>query len=93
MLGYMDVRVKFPAEPKRMESARQEIITGLPNGSVRNLLEVLSSRHPELASVFKEVDRGDDLRIFVNNDPVPTRETRNWVLRDGDTVSLFLPPK
>lgn len=89
----MDVRVKFNSEAKKPNTAQQEILTGLPYGSLRNLLDVLSSRHPELAPVFKEVDRADELRIFVNNDPVPPRETRNWVLRDGDTVSLFLPQK
>lgn len=88
----MDVRVKFNSEPTT-SAARQEILTGLPHGSLRNLLEVLSSRHPELAPVFKEAGKGDDLRIYVNNDPVPNQESRNWVLRDGDTVSLFLRPK
>ena len=71
---------------------RQEILTGLPQGSVKNILDILSTRHPELAPIFKEVkEERNDLRIYVNSDEVPTEDTPRYMLRDGDTLSLLLP--
>lgn len=71
---------------------RQEILTGLPQGSVKTILDILSTRHPELAPIFKEVkEERHDLRIYVNSDEVPTEDTPRYMLRDGDTLSLLLP--
>jgi molybdopterin converting factor small subunit len=85
----MDVRVKMtpilgdrsPKLPKP-DVSRQEVVTGLKNASVKALLEELGNRHPEL----------HDVRIYVNNDEVPSAETTRYFLRDGDTVSLFVKP-
>ena len=91
----MDVRVKVnPLAQARKTTERQEVLTGLPQSSLRGLLDLLSNRHPDLAPVFKEASDTRDLRIYVNNDEVPTSETPRYILRDGDTVSLFIkPPK
>jgi molybdopterin converting factor small subunit len=88
----MDVRVKMGSLAKAKVPERQEILTGLPQGSVKTLLEVLSTRHPELAPIFgkAQADR-EDLRIYVNSDEVPKEDATRYMLRDGDTVSLLLP--
>ena len=88
----MDVRVKMGSLAKAKVPERTEILTGLPQGSVKTLLDVLSTRHPELAPIFENVKvERDDMRIFVNSDQVPTADTPRYMLRDGDTVSLLLP--
>lgn len=90
MSSDMDVRVKMNALPQARIPERQEILTGLPQGTVKSLLETLKTRHPELAPVFKKAGDKRDLMIYVNNDEVPAGETPHYMLRDGDTVSLFL---
>jgi molybdopterin converting factor small subunit len=95
----MDVRVKMtpimgdrsPKLPKP-DVSRLEVVTGLKAASVKALLEELGNRHPELADVFEEARKTQDLRIYVNNDEVPAAETPRYFLRDGDTVSLFVKP-
>ena len=90
----MDVRVKVnPLAQARKTPERQEILTGLPQSSLRNLLDILSTRHPDLAPVFQEAKDTRDLRIYVNNDEVPSSDTTRYILRDGDTVSVFVKPK
>jgi molybdopterin converting factor small subunit len=92
----MDVRVKMNPllgeTTAQSKLARNEVVTGLRSASVKSLLDVLSNRHPELADVFKEAKKEDELRIYVNNDEVPRAETTRYFLRDGDTVSLFVKP-
>jgi len=94
----MDVRIKFnpvstkPAAPQEILS---EILTGIPQANVTSLLDILSNRHPELAPVFKSVRETKpptkkDLEVYVNNNPVPRGDMNRYMLRDGDTVSLFL---
>ena len=89
----MDVRIKMATFAKAKMPERTEILTGLPQGSVKTILEILSTRHPELAPIFKEVkeERSNDMRIYVNSDEVPTGDTPRYMLRDGDTLSLLLP--
>jgi len=87
----MDVRIKLnPGAQAKKTPPQTEILTGLPQSSLRNLLDLLSSRHPELEPVFKKATDSRDLRIYVNNDEVPSTETPRYILRDGDTVSLFV---
>lgn len=88
----MDVRVKLRPLPQARVPEQQEILTGLPQSSVKNLLDVLSTRHPDLAPVFKEALTTRDLQIYVNNDEVPGADATRYMLRDGDTVSVFLKP-
>jgi molybdopterin converting factor small subunit len=88
----MDVRVKLNGQAKAKLPEQQEILTGLPQSSVKTLLELLSTRHPELAPIFdKADDERRDMRIYVNSDEVPTGDATRYMLRDGDTVSLLLP--
>ena len=88
----MDVRVKMNTLAKAKVPERQEILTGLPQGSVKTLLDLLSTRHPELAPIFEKADEDrKDMRIYVNSDEVPKDDTMRYMLRDGDTVSLVLP--
>ena len=88
----MDVRIKMATLAKAKVPERQEILTGLPQGSVKTILDILSTRHPELAPIFKEVkEERNDMRIYVNSDEVPSGDTPRYMLRDGDTLSLLLP--
>lgn len=92
----MDVRVKFSplltggVRTGTTEKESQEVLTGLPGGSVENLFKVLSNRHPDLATFLDEAALKRSTRIFVNNNEVPPSETPRYQLRDGDTVSLFV---
>jgi molybdopterin converting factor small subunit len=90
----MDVRVKLNAlaQAKKVPQQQSEVLTGLPQSSVKSLLDILSLRHPELGPVFKEANESRDLRIYVNNDELPTADATRYILRDGDTVSLFVNP-
>lgn len=92
----MDVRVKLSpiltggVQAGAAEKERQEVLTGLPGGSVENLFAVLSNRHPDMATFFTEASLKRSIRIFVNNNEIPSSETPRYQLRDGDTVSLFV---
>lgn len=92
----MDVRVKMTPimgdKSPKPDVSRMEVVTGLRTASVKALLQELSTRHPELADVFDEARKTQDMRIYVNNDEVPPAETPRYFLRDGDTVSLFVKP-
>lgn len=88
----MDVRVKMASLAAAKVPERQEILTGLPQGSVKTLLDLLGTRHPELAPILREAEQErKDLQIYVNSDQVPSGDAPRYMLRDGDTVSLLLP--
>lgn len=89
----MDVRVKMNPLPSAAVPPKQEILTGLPDGSLKNLLETLSIRHPELAPIIDDANTARAMKIYVNNSEVPSARLPEYFLRDGDTVSLFLKKK
>jgi molybdopterin converting factor small subunit len=88
----MDVRVKIGMLDVSTPET-QEIVTGLPDGSLRSLLERLTLGHPELEPLSKGqgIDV-DALRIFVNNRQLDRPDLSRYALKDGDTVRLLRRP-
>lgn len=85
----MDVRVKFgPAGAS--EGLRQDIVTGLPKGTLASLFRALSQRHPDLAPLLEDPQETKELEILVNNRPLASQMHEGFCLRDGDTVSLLV---
>lgn len=88
----MDVRIKF-GQANAADPEDQEILTGLPDGSLRTLFETLRARHPEIETAIKSGELDQDLlRVVVNNQPLDTGRLTQFCLKDGDTVSLLRGP-
>lgn len=85
----MDVRVKVTKSGSVLPE-RQEVLTGINDASLDTLVGMLTRRYPDLASLFTKADQEEEFRVYVNNDPVPTRFRQEYHLRDGDTVSLLV---
>ncbi len=86
----MDVRIKLaPADVSREPD--QEVLTGLPDGSLRTLFDTLLARHPELSAAIQD-DQLDLalMEILVNEEPLRDPTLGAYCLKDGDTVSLEL---
>lgn len=86
---FVDVRIKYgPASAAETED--QEILTGLPDGSLRTLFETLRDRHPEIDTAIQNGELDQDLlRVVVNNQPLDRTRLTDFCLKDGDTVSLL----
>jgi molybdopterin converting factor small subunit len=85
----MDVRVKVGALGAEAEET-QEILTGLPDGSLRSMFKTLVGRHPELEGFVHDEDVDiEALRIYVNDRMLNHASLGQYLLKDGDTVSLF----
>lgn len=86
----MDVRIKLgPADISREPD--QEVLTGLPDGSLRTLFNTLLARHPELSAAVQD-DQLDLalMEVLVNEKPLRDGTLGSYCLKDGDTVRLKL---
>lgn len=86
----MDVRIKLgPADV--LHGSEQEVLTGLPDGSLRTLFDTLLARHPELSAAVQD-DQLDLalMQILVNEEPLREATLGSYCLKDGDTVRLEL---
>ena len=85
----MDVRVKLEAGSPTTD-APTEILTGLADGCLRTLFHSLSRIHPEFQPLAQEERIAEDaLRVFVNGRALRQPSPTDYVLKDGDTVSLY----